>query len=68
MSIYESTSNRHINTFLSKLIPITSSINLYKKFSNVVIPNIPRLNKYISINNEYHEIYNISDNKLIIQF
>ena len=65
MSIYESPCNRHINTFLSKLMPITSSIDLYKKFSNVAIPNIPRLNKYISINNENYEIYNISDNKLI---
>jgi hypothetical protein len=46
-------------------MPITSSIDLYKKFSNVAIPNIPRLNKYISINNENYEIYNISDNKLI---
>jgi hypothetical protein len=65
MSIYESRCKRHINIFLSKLKPITTSINLYKKFSNVAIPNIPRLNKYISINNAHYEIYNISDNKLI---
>jgi hypothetical protein len=49
MSIYESTCNRHINTFLSKLTPITPSTDLYKKFTNVTIPNISRLNKYISI-------------------
>jgi hypothetical protein len=65
MSIYESTYKRHVNTFLSKLKPITTSINLYKKFSNITIPNIPRLNKYISINNCHHEIYNIFDYKLI---
>ena len=65
MSIYESTCKRHINNFLSKLKPITSSIILHKKYYSVEIPNIPRLNKYITLNTKHHEIYNIYDNKLI---
>jgi hypothetical protein len=65
MSIYESTYERHINIFLSKLKPIISFTNLYKISYNVEIPNIPRLNKYISINNLNYEIYNIYNNKLI---
>ena len=65
MSLIDTIYNRRTNLLLSKCKDITSNINLVRKYNNIDIKNINRLNKYIEINDKNYEIYGLSNNKLV---
>ena len=65
MSLDESSCRRNLKLFFAKLNSIDSSTCLYKKSDNIIIKDIPKLNKYFSIKNINYEIYNIFNSKLI---
>jgi uncharacterized membrane protein len=63
MEIVNTLQNRKISFFISKCINIQNIQNLNSKYDkNILIENIDRLNKYITINNNNIEIYGIKDN------
>jgi len=63
MEIVNTLQNRKISFFISKCINIQNIQNLNSKYNkNILIENIDRLNKYITINNNNIEIYGIKDN------
>jgi len=64
--MFNSIIKRRLSTVLGKCKPLVESISLEKKYDiKILIPNIKRLNAYVSIDNKNYEIYGIVQNKLI---
>jgi hypothetical protein len=66
MSVLEAIYDRRKSALLSKLTKISNDTVLFRSYdSNIKIPNIERLNHYITINNVNYEIYGFNNNKLV---
>lgn len=66
MSVLEAIYDRRKSALLSKLTKISNETVLFRNYdSNIKIPNVERLNHYITIDNVNYEIYGFNNNKLV---
>ena len=64
--MFNSIIKRRLSTVMGKCKPLVDSTLLEKKYDiKILIPNVKRLNAYVSIDNKNYEIYGIVQNKLI---